>query len=87
MSNNLCRFQNVFGESGKGFHKYRVFNIAAFDFLGTILLAAIVFYVAVPKNMQTFKTFTIVLVSMFLLGVICHRLFCVQTTIDKLLFG
>ena len=75
----LCQFRNLFGQPGKGAHKYRIANIALVDLLGTLLLAYII-------HLYTVYSFPIILAGVFLLGIIAHRLFCVRTTIDKLLF-
>lgn len=78
---SLCKYRNILGEVGKGVHSYRIFNIAIVDVLLTIL-AAYVIHIFMPK----YKFFYILL-FLFLLGIILHRLFCVHTTVDKLLFG
>ena len=76
---SLCKYKNLFGIPGKGIHSYRVFNIAIVDVIETIIGAAIFSYI--------FKTpFVYTLVFFFILGIVLHRLFCVRTTIDKLLF-
>lgn len=77
----LCKYKNIFGKVGKGVHSYRFLNIAIIDVLFTIL-AAYILHLLVPK-----LKFSIILIFLFLLGIICHRLFCVPTTIDKLLFN
>jgi len=76
----LCKYKNIFGEVGKGAHSYRIFNIAVVDVLLTVLLAIII-HQFVPKY-----KFIWILISLFILGIILHRIFCVRTTIDKLLF-
>ena len=76
----LCQYKNIFGEVGKGVHSYRIFNIAIVDVMLTILLAFII-YLFIPKY-----NFFIILILLFILGIILHRIFCVRTTIDKLLF-
>jgi len=77
----LCQYKNIFGKVGEGVHSYRIFNIAIVDVLLTVLAAFIVHYF-VPK----YKVTTILL-SLFGLGIIMHRIFCVRTTVDKLLFN
>ena len=77
---NLCQYKNIFGEPNKGAHSYRLFNIAIVDVLATILVA---FIIAKLFNVSFFKTSII----LFMLGIILHRLFCVRTTVDILLFG
>jgi hypothetical protein len=71
----------MLGEVGKGIHSYRIFNIAIADVLFTIIGAYIIHFF-IPKY-----SFISILISLFILGIILHRLFCVRTTVDKLLFG
>jgi len=33
---SLCEYKNYFGESGKGVHSYRIFNIAIVDVIMTL---------------------------------------------------
>lgn len=77
----FCKYKNFFGKPKEGVHSIRYFNIAIFDVLGTILLAKFYQY-------YFFKNIDIMLILFFtfLQGIILHRIFCVKTTIDKLLF-
>ena len=76
---NLCKFKDIFGKPNTGLHSIRIFNIAVVDVLLTALLAYLI--------SKTFHTrFYITLVTLFIIGIILHRIFCVKTTIDKLLF-
>jgi hypothetical protein len=72
----LCKYKNVLGEVNQGIHSYRVFNIAIVDVIGTIIIAFLI----------SRKHFIKILILLFILGIILHRLFCVRTTVDKLLF-
>ena len=76
---SLCKFKNALGEPGKGIHSYRLFGVAIMDVIMTIIAAYIISYF-------TNYNFTYTLIFLFVLGIILHRLFCVRTTIDKLLF-
>ncbi len=76
----FCKYKNILGKVGEGVHSYRLFNIAVVDVVATIILAYII------KNLLPQYKFKIVLLLLFLLGIVAHRLFCVRTTIDKLLF-
>ena len=76
---NLCRYKNIFGAPNTGAHSYRFFNIAIVDVILTILAAFIISYIF---NIN----FSYTLLSLFILGIISHHIFCVRTTIDKLLF-
>jgi fatty acid desaturase len=76
---SLCPYKNALGIPGKGVHSYRLFNIAIMDVIMTIIGALVISYLLGWKFGWT-------LLGLFILGIILHRLFCVRTTIDKLLF-
>jgi|UniRef100_A0A6C0CK86 hypothetical protein len=76
----LCQYKNIFGKPNTGVHKYRIFNIAIVDVILTMIFAYLI-YLALPKY-----NYFCILFFLFLLGIFFHRLFCVRTTIDKLLF-
>jgi hypothetical protein len=76
----FCNYKNIFGKVGTGAHSYRIFNIAIVDVLLTILAAFIISYFF-PK-----LYFYWILIILFIIGILLHRLFCVRTTIDKTLF-
>ena len=82
---SLCKYKDLFGKPNTGLHSYRLFNIAIVDVTLTIF-GSYVLYLAIEKYLYTNINFWLVLVIMFLLGIVLHRLFCVRTTIDKLLF-
>lgn len=76
----LCDYKNFFGELNTGLHKYKLFNIAIVDTLLTIVLAYVI-HLYNPKY-----EFLYILIVLFILGIALHRIFCVRTTIDRLLF-
>lgn len=76
---DLCQYKNIFGEPGQGLHSYRLFNVAIVD---VMLMIFVSYLISSYFNLSFVKT-TIIL---FILGIIFHRLFCVRTTLDKLLF-
>ena len=82
---NLCKYKNIFGEIGTGAHSIRIFNIAIVDVILTIL-GGILIQTILLQWFHIYIELTIVLVSLFILGIILHRMFCVRTTVDKLLF-
>jgi hypothetical protein len=77
---DLCKYKNALGEPGKGIHSYRFFGIAIMDVILTIIGAYMISYFYSYNFIHT-------LIILFILGIILHRLFCVKTTIDKLLFN
>ena len=76
----ICDFKNIFGKPKEGVHSLRFMNIAIVDFLLTILLSV---FIAKKFNINIFA----VVLSIFLLGIAIHRIFCVKTTVDSALFG
>jgi len=78
--NSLCKYKDSLGKLNEGLHSTRLFNIAIFDLLGTIMIAFLISYFL-------HKPFWIIFMALFISGIILHRLFCVNTTINKLVFG
>lgn len=76
---NLCKYKNMFGEPGTGAHSYRFWNIAVVDVVLTILAGLILSWITGMTRVHS-------IIAMFVLGIIAHRMFCVRTTVDKLLF-
>jgi uncharacterized membrane protein len=76
---NLCQYKDIFGKPGEGNHSYRLFNIAIIDLILTLIGGYLISY-------YYNYSLLIVLIIIFLIAIILHRLFCVRTTIDRLLF-
>jgi hypothetical protein len=79
MAFGLCKYKNLFGEPNTGIRKYRVFNIAIVDTL-------FVFIIGLFISRFSGYPLWMVLLILFVTGIIAHRLFCVRTGVDKLLF-
>ena len=77
---DLCASKNIFGSPNEGIHKYRLFNIAVIDVLATIIVAFL-------TSMYCKYNFTYVLIVLFVLGIISHYIFCVDTQVNKLLYS
>ena len=77
----LCPYKNIFGKLRQGHHSYRVFNVAIVDVVLTIIAAY-----PINKYLLPQYNYLTIMISLFILGIILHRLFCVRTTVDKLLF-
>jgi hypothetical protein len=72
----FCQYKNALGIPGKGIHTH-LFGVAIMDIIMTIIGAGLLSYF--------FKwNFFLVVVLLFVLGIVLHRVFCVNTTIDKL---
>lgn len=76
---SLCKYKNALGIPGQGIHSFRFFGVAIADVLMTIVGAYII-------SLFTKWNYIYTLICLFALGIFLHRIFCVRTTIDKLLF-
>jgi hypothetical protein len=84
---SVCQYSDVFGKPREGVHAHRTFfDIAAVDFYLTFVLA---YVIQITYNVLTNKSvaYRTVLGLTFFLGIVLHRLFCVRTTVDRMLFG
>jgi hypothetical protein len=77
--NGLCKYKDALGKPGKGIHSYRFMGVAIADVIMTLIGAFLISYF-------TKKSFFLIASILFGLGIILHRLFCVRTTVDNLLF-
>ena len=76
---NLCAYKDSLGKPNEGVHSYRLGGVAIVDVVMTIMAAALLSYY--------FRiSFVYTTLLLFVAGIILHRLFCVRTTIDRLLF-
>lgn len=96
---NFCDYKTSLGEPGKGPHADRLFGLAIRDVIGTIflglavaLLSGMIFKSAMKLNMSVMNTgiywsiliFFWIIVA-FLFGILMHWMFCVETTLNKML--
>ncbi len=81
----LCKYKDVLGIPKQGFHKTRLFGFALYDILGTIIIAFLIAFFFYKNNLL--KAFLIILLILILLGIILHRIFCVNTTLNMMIFG
>jgi hypothetical protein len=73
-----CIYQDSLDTPGQGFHTHFL-GVAILDVIGTILIAELLSYVF---NWNIYLT----MIAVFLTGIVLHRIFCVRTTLDKILF-
>jgi hypothetical protein len=76
----FCKYRHIFGEERKGFHSYRFLDIAIGDFLLTATVSLCIAY------MFNVTFHTTLLVALFI-GILAHRLFCVNTKLNSIIFG
>lgn len=71
----------MFGKVGEGIHSYRIANVAILDVAFTFILAYFIRLFFFSKYNYFYTC-----IALFLLGIVLHRIFCVRTTVDKILF-
>ena len=75
---NLCQYKNILGKPNEGVHRFRIFDMAIFDIILTILLGLLL------AKMLKINTLSGIVIA-FGLGIIFHKIFCVETTLNKML--
>ncbi len=73
----FCEYKDIFGKPNEGFHKDRIFGLAAWDLLGTIIIIII----AVNYYNSCLPVIIIPLAT-----ILIHKLFCVDTALNKMIF-
>ena len=74
----LSKYKDIFGKPRTGIHKYRFFDVAIIDVIGTIIMACIITYITeIPLLMTTG--------FLLKLGLFLHIIFGVKTNTIKYL--
>jgi hypothetical protein len=76
----FCKYRHIFGEERKGFHSYRFLDIAIGDFILTAIVSLCIAYLFNASFLTT-------LLVALILGILAHRLFCVNTKLNTVIFG
>jgi len=76
---SFCQYKDLLGKPNEGIHKYRFLGFAIMDIIFTIFGGIIL------SKMFGINVYKIT-ISLFIIGILMHRIFCVRTTIDKLFF-
>ena len=77
--NELCKYKDIIGKPGEGAHSFRFLGFSVVDVLVTLLAALLISWIF---KISLFYT----IIPLFFSGIIVHRMFCVNTAIDRLLF-
>jgi len=73
---SLCQYKDILGKVNEGPHSYRIFNIAIVDTVLTIIIGFLI--------SKYFKyNLYIVLLVLFALSIIIHKIFCVKSTLTN----
>jgi hypothetical protein len=76
----FCQYRDSLGKPNEGFHSTRLFGMAAYDVLGTIIIIIALAYYFDASLLMTAGIVTII-------TVLAHRLFCVNTALNTKIFG
>lgn len=88
MSCPLSKYKDIFGKPNEGPHSHRFLGLAIVDVGATIAGAGVIgLIISLIFKYNFLNTFLIILLILFVLAIILHRLFCVNTTINKFIFG
>ena len=72
------KYSNIFGAPNTGAHAWRFLNTAGVDYILTIIIACVTpYFTKMPLVMAT--------LMWFIIGLVCHILFGVNTNITKYL--
>lgn len=77
---DFCKYKNILGEPKKGVHSIRIFNIAIVDVIATFLVAWLFSWFF---NLRVIGTIIITLI-LIVASIPIHKLFCVDTTLSRL---
>ena len=97
---SLCEYKNLFGEPRKGIHANRInvfgLSLASNDVYATIgigLLLSIITCITMNLHMNLYNTILFWLIISifwiiiaFILGILLHWLFCVETELNNFIF-
>lgn len=75
----FCKYKDIFGKPNEGVHADRLFGFAANDLIGTIIIALVIAYF---NKLNYVTTIFITLICVVLI----HRLFCVNTALNVMIF-
>ena len=78
---SFCKYKNIFGIPGEGIHKYRIFGFAIVDIVITIFAALVI-----SKMFPSIGGFIPMLIILVLLGIVVHKIFCVDTALNNMIF-
>jgi len=77
---DLTKYKNIFGAPGTGLHKYKFRGTSIVDYFLTIVGAFIITYFTdIPLVITT--------IGLFLLGILLHYLFGIETQVLKFIFS
>ncbi len=77
----FCAYRDALGKPNEGVHKHFL-GIAIVDLMATVIVSFLIAFL-LGNWIWGFA----ILLGLLVLGILLHRLFCVNTTINKIIFG
>lgn len=77
---SFCQYKDIFGKPNDGFHQMRIFGFALLDIVGTIIAAGVI-------SFFSGFSFLLTLIVLFVLAVLLHWMFCVDTRFMQIIKG
>ena len=77
---SFCKYKDMFGKPNEGIHKDRIFGLALWDVVGMIILILVIYS-------TTSMGIGMISVIVLLLTIALHKLFCVDTALNVMIFG
>ena len=81
---SLCEYKNLSGEPGTGIHTQRIFGFAAVDTLVTLFFGIFINHFLPNSDLRSGVS---VVVFLFTLSIIVHKIFCVESTLTKKVYS
>ena len=76
---SICQYKDILGIPGKGFHSHYGFGFAILDLIATLIIA---YYISKHYKYKFYHIFG----GLMLLAIFLHKIFCVKTVLNNLLF-
>jgi len=79
-----CRYNNILGAPRTGFHSARFAGLAVYDLIGTIVIALLAWLLI--KHVRRASP-VLTMLGLFVIGQLCHLMFCVDTAFIRMVAG
>lgn len=77
---NLCKYKDIFGKPNEDIHSYRLFDFAIVDVSLTLLFG---YFIYKKYNYNLY----IIWLILFIIAIVVHKMFCVKTKLNSLIFN
>ncbi len=78
----FCQYKDIFGKPNEGVHSYKLLDIAIID-MGLTLLGSYLIHKYYLNKYLSLSELTLIIL---IIGIFMHKMFCVRTTLNKIIF-